>query len=345
MLKPYFIALLLCVCAITSNAQVRKIYLTNDGSKTSDSLRATSYILYQKMEGDSAWSTRQYDMQDIIMTIGTFKDEQFTIPHGKFIYYTLIPPGKFKIYNRDPKKQDSAFAQGGNFIDQTGVYLNGKKNGSWMSYNHQKPAFLYTYQDDIQNGLYQSYNYSSGKVLVEGNFINNVRQGDWNSLSYYGDIIKTEVYKEGKIVKTISYLNDRKFQYGKDGQRSKYDLISYLNLRLSTKRFNKHGKYHVTYSFDLTQNGKLVAPLIEEKSDQEIDDTLISELSAAPNWEPIIRTEVLKTFLLTSAPNQEPDAYNSDEKRLHIPFYLDIVIDGKGKVHISYPEKDIFRYD
>ena len=49
-------------------------------------------ILYQKMEGDSAWSTRQYDMQDTIMTIGTFKDEQFTIPHGKFIYYKLLKP-------------------------------------------------------------------------------------------------------------------------------------------------------------------------------------------------------------------------------------------------------------
>ncbi|NHA07315.1 hypothetical protein G7092_26180 [Mucilaginibacter sp. HC2] len=303
------------------------------------------HILYQKMDGDSAWSIRQYDMQDTIMAIGTFKDEQFTIPHGKFIYYVLIPPGKFNIQNGDTQKIDSVFARGGNFIDRTGVYLNGKKNGSWKSYNHQKPAFINTYRDDIQDGLYQSYDYSSGKVLVEGNFINNVRQGDWNSLSYYGDIIKTEVYKDGKIVKTISYLNDRKFQYVKEGQGSKYDLINYLNLKLSTKKFNKHGRYNVTYSFNLTPNGKLVAPLIEGKSDQEIDSTIINELSGAPNWEPMIRTEVLKIFLLTSAPNQESGIHNSEEKELHIPFDLNVVVDGKGKIHISYAEKDIFRYD
>jgi hypothetical protein len=344
MFKPYLIILFFLVILQSVSAQVRKVYIGKNGSQIENPSKAGSYILYHKMEGDSAWAMSQYDMHDTLMITGTFKDEQLTIPHGKFTFYKLIHPAKHRFDNNDTHRKDSITDLGGNFIEQTGVYLNGKKNGAWKLYNHGKVTILNTYQDDVLNGLYQSYNPSCGKVLVEGDIINNVRQGNWNSLSYYGEIMKTEVYENGTIVKTISYLNDKKFQYGIDGQGSQYDLISYLNLKLSTKKFNKHGKYNVSYTFNLTPNWKLVAPLIEEKSDPEIDGVIINELLGAPNWQPTINNETLKTFLLTSAPNPESDTYSSSEKRLHIPLYLDIVVDSKGKIHISYPKKDLFIY-
>lgn len=341
----YLCFLLLISAFLPSKAQVYKTYYTSGNQPTDNLKKAESYIIYQKLDGDSAWAMSRYDIHDTIMAQGTFKDKLLRIPHGKFTYYKyLVDSTKYlgvlfknnKMYNRI-----EAFAH--NYVAESGVYLNGKKNGVWKIYNHGKLASAETYEDDVLNGLYQSFGFDSGHVVVEGNIINNVRQGDWNTLAYNGDIIKTELYKDGEIIKTVSYLNDEKFRFNSKGLGKKYNLVAYLNDKLQNARFKTHGQFHVEYALCLDADNKFVGPHIIGKSAAEIDDAVIKELTAAPNWEPTIVNDAAKIFLLMYPTNVE--AGNDHFKAVTIPLVFDIDVDHRGKINISYANTQLFKYD
>ncbi|WPU96834.1 hypothetical protein SNE25_15025 [Mucilaginibacter sabulilitoris] len=289
------------------------------------------------MKADSAWAMSQYDMQDTLMTTGTFKDEQLMIPHGKFTFYHFIRPAELPFYSRNTTKKKIVFERGGNFIQETGIYLNGKKNGTWKSYRHGNLEFVNTYKNNILNGRY--LNYRSGKILIEGNFVNNKREGNWNYLSYYGDTIKTDIYRKGEFIRSISHLYDKKFRYLTNVKGSKYDIIRYLNSKLSKNKFDSIGKYYASYSFNLTSDGKLISPVVNESADSQIDNAIVSEITLAPNWKPVIQYPTTELFLLTQAPNTDLNAANKGEKKGYIYFDLLINVNEYGKIDISYSER------
>ncbi|WP_184542966.1 toxin-antitoxin system YwqK family antitoxin [Mucilaginibacter sp. FT3.2] len=341
----YFLSFFLIISALHSKAQFYKTYLTANGTYASNPAKAVSYVLYKKLETDSGWAMYQYNMQDSIMVSGTFKDEHLSIQHGKFIFYKLIPYSKHVIYNQNPAIKESAVDLGGNFIDEEGVYLNGKKNGIWKKYTRGKITSVTTYENDIENGLYQTYSFDTGKVLIQGTIINNVREGGWDILSYEGDTLRTDIFKNGVLVKTISFMNNDKFRFGSDDSKAKYDLLAFVNSRLANTKFSKHGKLHSQFAFNLTRKGKLVNPSILKSADKEIDSAIISQLVAAPDWSPNLRTDATKVFLLTSKPIPNLNEENSSQKQQYIPFELDINVDKNGRITISYPKNEVFTYN
>lgn len=338
MSRSVVVFLFLMITGIKVNAQLNKLYLNKAGAATTDSSKAKSYILYYKLDADSAWAMSHYDMQNRIISEGTFKDEKLTIAHGKFTFYEFIPIDKPGRYTYKNLTVGAKIDSGGNFIQQSGVMLYGKKNGPWKIYNHGKLQVLYTYHNSVLNGSYQKYGIN-GKVIIDGNFVNNVRQGNWNSLSYIGDVIKTEVYKDGNIVNTISYLNDEKFAFKISGKASKYDIPEYLNSKLSDKKFRKKGEFNAIYSFKLTSEGKLISPETSKTSDLEIDEAIISKMLIAPNWEPVIKNDILKIYQLMTDPD------TAEGKTLLIPIEFKIVINNDHKIHISYLEVSLFKYN
>lgn len=344
MLKPYFILSFLMIICVNANAQSFKAYITEKGDQTADSLKAKSYILCE-MNGDSAWLMRQYNMHDTIMAEGTFKDSLLTIPHGKFTFYRLVHSHKVRAYNANSEKIEFTDIKGGNFIAESGVYLNGKKNGPWRKYNNGKLEYLNTFENDKLNGLYQSYDIENGNILIKGNMVDDVRQGEWNSLSFYGDTMRTELYKNGKIIKTVSYLNDKKFKYLMDVKGVRYDILRYLNSKLYKNKFNGTGKYYASYSFTLTSEGKLILPVVDKSADSEIDKAILSALLLAPSWHPVIRYEITKTFLLTQSPSIDTNAVFNGEKKAYIHFDLFINVNANAKIDVSYPEKTVYIYD
>jgi hypothetical protein len=181
-----------------------------------------------------------------------------------------------------------------NYLRTVGYFSNGKRTGTWHIYEAQgKLVNTEVFENDKLNGLYQSYNTETGKVLVEGNYINDLREGNWNMLSYNGDTTQTDIYKKGKIVKTISHLSEKKFKENFTGGKPKYDFISYLNRALADKKFDTPGIKTVFYSFVENTEGKLTEPSVISGNDRAINAAVIEAILAAPNWQPAYRNNQL----------------------------------------------------
>ncbi|MBD1365822.1 hypothetical protein IDJ77_18545 [Mucilaginibacter sp. ZT4R22] len=57
-MKRYLALTLLTLMTVAAQAQVRKLFINKNGDVTKDSLKATSYKLYQKLP-DSSWLAAQ----------------------------------------------------------------------------------------------------------------------------------------------------------------------------------------------------------------------------------------------------------------------------------------------
>ena len=86
----YKLLIFLCCCTfLQAFSQAKPIYF-NGNRITTDAERATSYGVYGKLSGENLWTLKRYDLYDNLMLSGSYKDEQLTIPHGKFIFYGSI---------------------------------------------------------------------------------------------------------------------------------------------------------------------------------------------------------------------------------------------------------------
>lgn len=307
---------LICFCA---NAQTTfKVYLNADGEKITDTTKAAYYLLMTEIPKDSVWYVRQYDIKDTILTSGYYKDAQLSIPHGKFDYYKIYKGFTNTQYNYGKHKMDTIITSRVNYIQYTGYYFNGKKNGKWEERSTKgKLLNISTYKDDVLNGLYQVYDVNSGMLLAEGNMINNVREGEWNTLSYKGEKITSSFYKNGKIIKNVSYLSNKKFQNNAIDAKTNYDLLKYLNKTLSTQIFSKPGKFVTTYDFTLTTDGHLIKPSVINGSGLEVDTAVVNSFLAAPAWIPAMENNQAITTFIAIRLDIEVD----DDKRIHISYH------------------------
>src|ERR1700759_3839933 len=142
-MKKYLYLVTLLLIGQSLFAQTKKSYLTKSGSFTSDSKKAVSYVLIQKLDGDSAYMASLYDMNNHLMAKGTYKDESLAIPTGKFVYYKNEPSGNSNI----------------NYKAAVGYFLNGKRIGLWYDYSSDgQVTAAYNYENNKFNGDYKIYN-------------------------------------------------------------------------------------------------------------------------------------------------------------------------------------------
>ena len=274
-------------------AQTRILELPPYGS-TLDSMRNHGHIVIEKLPADSAWMVYEYDTQDSIMTIGTFKDEKLTIPNGKFKYYQYRPSRLEITYDYTLHKADSVIVPAKNSIRTVGYYFNGEKTGIWTTFDDfSKKITDEIFEHGKLNGLYQSYNSNTGKVFISGNYVDDMREGNWNMLSFEGDTMSTDVYKHNKVVKTISYLNEKKI---KDktvtNAHRNYNFIRYLNAQISKKGISQSGTKRSLYMFTIDKTGHIVAPTVITNGNinadvsLEVDRAIIDAMLNAPPWVP-----------------------------------------------------------
>lgn len=270
-------------------AQSRIVQLPPFGD-TLDSIRNNSRTVVEKLASNSAWIVHQYDAQDSIMTIGTFQDEKLTIPAGRFKYYHYTSPYLQITYDYTTHKTDSVIVPAKNFLSKVGYYINGEKTGIWTTYNDSKEkVFVETFEHDKLNGVYESYN--GGTVSIKGNFVNDMREGEWYILSGKGDTMQTDIYKKDKLVKTISANKDIKYKHVTEA-RPKYDFIRYLNVQLSKKGISQSGTKNSLYSFAIDTTGQVINPsvitrnIINAGVNFEVDKAIIDAILSAPLWIP-----------------------------------------------------------
>ena len=90
MIKRLLFVSFLIIFYVSASAQLHKKFFNKNGKPTKDSTRAVSYMLCRKEGADSLWSVVLLDMQNIPIYKGTYLDDDFIIPYGKFVYYQPI---------------------------------------------------------------------------------------------------------------------------------------------------------------------------------------------------------------------------------------------------------------
>ena len=255
----FFLLLILCEC---SSAQTLKVYVTKSGKFSSDPKNATSYILVEKLESDSAYSVKQFDMREAMMMQGTYNDAGLSTPHGKFIYYHKLgaPP-------------DTT-----NFIERVGYFSNGKRVGTWTEFAKKGVKRMqYTYEDNELNGPYTIYfndyegHWSVG-TMVNGKLECKVYMYNADSL-----LIAETNYVHNNIVNRITHWVAAK---------PPEDYEEFVEKQL--KRFEKkiHDSPSIVVKFTIDTTGKMLDPKIIKGNDAEINALLISALLSAKPYSP-----------------------------------------------------------
>lgn len=175
-------------------SQVKTLLLNQLDQITSDSSKAASYAVYGKLTGDSVYTFKKFDLDNNLLTSGSFKDDSLHIPHGKFVYYEWIIPPNSGV--------DPGFAPDGmeRFVSLTGSYLDGTLNGRWISfYPGGSVKQVATYVRGILHGGFQYYDLS-GKVMISGLYIAGKKSGTW--LMRGGK--QEDEYVNGQLVSSLS---------------------------------------------------------------------------------------------------------------------------------------------
>ena len=157
----------------TANAQqVKPIYFAGNVI-TADSTKATSYAVYGKLSTEELWSFKRYDLWDNLLQTGSFKDEELSIPHGKFTYYMSVEyfntlTNNF-FYIKDKHR----------FISQIGSFENGKETGNWYTFYPDGSVFVTVkFTNGLMNGEYKSYT-RKGVLESSGNYVDGKKNGEW----------------------------------------------------------------------------------------------------------------------------------------------------------------------
>lgn len=89
------------------------------------------------------------------------------------------------------------------FKQEEAFYKNGLRDGlsTWFNQSEIK-TIQYTYKEGILNGPAKTFFYNS-KVQTEGNYLNDVEDGEWKHFDETGKHLKSVFYKDGKIEREV----------------------------------------------------------------------------------------------------------------------------------------------
>ena len=131
--------------------------------------------------------------------------------------------------------------------EASGIYKDGKRNGSWIEYHPGGLVKTITsYVDGKKEGLFVELN-NNGQLLKRCMYHNNLRHGEYKELNY-SNVKEERFYQNDKLegIVKIYYDNAKIMEEGsyKNGTR---DGIS--------KWYDKDGKVTITYEY---KNGQLI---------------------------------------------------------------------------------------
>jgi len=249
-------------------------YITETGNHTDNKALAASYAVVEKLPGDSVWSVKQFNMRDIILTSGFFKDQNMSIPTGKFIYYHKVD------FSPDINYGASGVIDTLNHIQTTGYFVDGEKSGVWIDYSYGRKSELHTYRKGQLNGLYQHYG-NDGKVSLEGYYVSDHKEGDWCGLDTDGFVNFADVYnKKGVIVKHTNYFADNYRP-----AVMPFDLHTYLRNRTSNFKTPDHPATLVL-ELKISKEGVVTEANVIQVADINFDELVVKAFMNSPKWKP-----------------------------------------------------------
>ena len=274
-MKKLLLMLLLLQTAHTAVAQDYKLFINDNGSPTNSIAAATSYILVTQRT-DSLWLMQQYDMENTMLQMETFKDRNLKIPNGKYASYR-----KLSFYNKSELKE---MLKGDtiNCIMTEGEFKDGKKEGKWTDYfiGGKKREEAY-YKNGVLDGHYNAYNDDRSSVALSGNYVNGKRDGEWNMMNLNGQVIEKDEYRDGKVRSrklTISNYNSPKPPKG---------FESYINNSFGKVAMQPNMR-KVLVSFDITTDGRVnnLHVALPGHDDDQLIRRLFGVIKNSPLWKP-----------------------------------------------------------
>jgi hypothetical protein len=249
-------------------------YITESGDHTDNKALAASYAVVEKLPGDSVWSVKQFNMRDIILTSGFFKDETLSVPTGKFIYYHKVD------FSPDINYRANGIADTLNHIQTTGYFVDGEKSGVWTDYSFGRKTELHTYNKGRLNGLCQLYG-NDGNVSLEGYYVNDHKEGEWCGLDAEGFVNFTDAYnKKGINIKHTNYLENN---YRPPVMP--FDLHTYLRNRTTGFRTPDHSGTLVL-ELKISKEGVVTEAKVTHVADTNFDELMVKAFMNSPKWKP-----------------------------------------------------------
>lgn len=173
----------------TSYAQVKPIYFIGDVI-TTDSTYATSFAIYGKLSGEDLWTFKRYDLNNELMSTGSFKDSLLMVQHGEFIFYQDVSEFSEQGFTLKGKTR---------FISVKGSYKDGLMEGRWLAYFPDGNVLEFMdYKHGKANGSYKKFN--RYKVLQEfGQYVDGKKDGTW--IMRAGK--ETYIYEMDKLISKV----------------------------------------------------------------------------------------------------------------------------------------------
>jgi antitoxin component YwqK of YwqJK toxin-antitoxin module len=272
-MRKYLLVNALIILALNTSAQVHKRFYNKNDNVTKDSTKAVSYSLFQR-QPDSTWSYVKIDKRtNIPIERGSYLDEDLTIPEGKFVYYqTIIEQKRIDDHH---SSIDTVFR-----AKQTGVFINGQKEGIWISYftNGQK-QFIRTFENNELNGLSEEY-LDNGMLFSRSNYIKGLREGDSYIFRADSSVFSYSRFWHGSQIEFKNYNEDRMYNAYPDFN-FEYYVFKYLR-----KSGIPPSRGHVIIGFIVTEDGKLSNLEVQMGVSPELDKAIIEAFNNSPAWVP-----------------------------------------------------------
>lgn len=266
----YLYLSLLVLITINVSAQSGKQFLTKNGEITNDLKKANSYFTVVKLNEDSAYLYREYDLRDTILIQGTYKDDQLKTPHGRFLYYykfNVTPENNYYKPGTDTN----------NYIKTVGYFLDGQKNGVWTEYAKRgKVSTISTYKNGKLNGAYHEFDFYTGQLKMGGYYVNDMKDGDWCTLDTDTTVIMSAIYKKGKR-QTTNYVRRYAIE--------PYKYLYYLNNRLNDL-VAKYKQKTIEVEFIVNDQGQITAPIVKKSISNILDAGIVKVLINGPKYTP-----------------------------------------------------------
>ncbi|MCH7411201.1 hypothetical protein MM239_17525 [Belliella sp. DSM 111904] len=125
---------------------------------------------------------------------GPFREfDVYGNPRLELVFKDSLPVGPYKEYF---PKNNKASNFDPTIVKMEGNYVNGKKDGVWVTFFEYLPqtiAIKETYKEDVLHGPYQEY-YFEGILMTEVNYVNGKPDGDFKRFAG-----RNQVWEEGKF--------------------------------------------------------------------------------------------------------------------------------------------------
>jgi len=262
-----------------ADAQGYRLYIDDNG-KSTDVFKATSYIIVKHL-ADTGWLMQNYDMENVILQSGTFKDRNLQIQNGKFVYFRRL-----NFYNNKEIKE-SLKSDTVNYITTEGSFKDGKKDGQWIDYFiGGKVRQEVHYRNGVLNGPYRSYNDDQTTVALSGSYVDGLRDGNWQIFSPERNVMETEKYHKGKILsRNTTFI--KSFNLPKPPKGFEDYISSELRRTASSQLLhNLTGSYSIIFA--VAADGKVMEP--ESANPRQDHDPvmriILDIIKNSPLWQP-----------------------------------------------------------